>query len=310
MTTKKFYKINFSYRWLILIIILLFFIVFKYVLDYYEYYKQQSFYHQYTNICILIPLCPKHYYYAENFVKKNNGLIDIYFIFSNKENASSFPLKKGFFPIIIPPDFQIGGCIVTEKKFYGLRHLQNSKYDFFIVCDAEIDIVPENYTKENIVKKVENIFENRCLYGSLDDTYTNIASTSADVFHKKDQDRLKIMTHNFQYYMWWADLPVYKKDHLQNFFSTIRTTDLNWSHFDHLIYTYYLLLYRGFKMIDTTKLTGKSYPIESYCDESDDNLEKLLMAKYGFGWVNRCFYNKKKEFLTKNVTFLIYHLDR
>ena len=48
-------------------------------------------------------------------------------------------------------DNPITDNIVIYKKFTGLNKLIDSKYDYFIVCDSEIDVILENFNYENIV---------------------------------------------------------------------------------------------------------------------------------------------------------------
>lgn len=256
--------------------------------------------------CIVIPLCPKHYHYARRFVERVDEIVDVYFIFSNEHDASLFPTKHS---IIMPHAFPTTS-IVTEKKFHALRHLQHSHYDYFIVCDAEIDLVPENFTKQNILEKIENIFRHKRLYGGIENNpfMRGVSVSSAACFSEQDKTILRTLTEGFRYYLWWSDLPVYRRADLCHFFSVLQTT--SWNQFDHYIYAYYLLLYHDFQIVDATKLVGHASSLENYCHNSDHNLSVLQEQHYGFSWANACFYNKKKEFLKRQGTFLIFHLDR
>lgn len=261
--------------------------------------------------CFIIPLHPKHYAYAYNFVNKASDIVDIFFVFSNENDYNDFEIREGFLPIIIPTEYPIGSSIITEKKFYALHQLKNSKYDFIIACDAEIDIISENFTRENILNKVENIFQNKYIYGGNHDSsfVKDISVVSGNVFCENDLKKLCEITDNFNYYVWWSNLPVYKRSHLDHFFSVIRSYNLSWYNFDHIMYSYYLLLYQDFHLINITERIGRCFSLESYCDDNEDNLMKLLEVKYEFGWVIPTFFKIKKDFLLKQGTFLLYHLD-
>ena len=48
---------------------------------------------------------------------------------------------------------------------YGLQKMIHEKYDYIICIDSETDIIPKNFTKEYILKKINNIFKNKKIYG-------------------------------------------------------------------------------------------------------------------------------------------------
>jgi hypothetical protein len=181
-----------------------------------------------------------------NFLNKNvTDIIDIFLVFSNQYEYELFDKKQKIKPIILSTNFNTGN-IVTYKKFFALTLLMNNiNYDYFIVCDAEIDIIPENFNMNNISNKVESIFKNKKIYGGeIDHNFAAkiINDQSATVFCLDDYNKLNELTNNFNLYYWWSDVPVYKREHLPDFFNKLSFDNINWSHFDHIIYLNYLLL--------------------------------------------------------------------
>ena len=123
-------------------------------------------------------------------------------------------------------------------------------------------------------------------------------------------DELKNITNNFQLYYWWSDLPVYKREHLTDFFSKICYNNINWNHFDHKIYLNYLILYHKFNILNFSNLINHYWSLESYNTNNKENLSILKNNNYGFSWATPRFLNNHKDFLMKEGCCLLYHLDR
>ena len=123
-------------------------------------------------------------------------------------------------------------------------------------------------------------------------------------------DYLKDITNNFSLYFWYSDLPVYRKEDILPFLNMINYENLMWEHFDYILYQYYLILYHGFQIVNTTPITNLNFSFERLNTNDITILQKLLDIKYGFGWVNKQMYDLNKDFLESNKTFLIYNLDR
>jgi len=267
-----------------------------------------------NKLALIIPLHPKDFHYIYNIKNKltMNKFLDIYFIFSNKDDFDQFQYKNDFNFIII--DNTNTNNIVTYKKWFSLNQLAD-KYDYYIVCDSEIDIIIENFTLNNILNKINYIFENKCIYAGQimnNDTLTNITKTSCDIFKScQDIDKLKELTLNYNLYYWWSDIPVYKGSHVIDFFSKIKDyKNINWYHFDHKIYLNYLVLYHDFNFVNITPHINIYWSLESYNVNDVNYLEKLKNIKYSFSWVVPKLFIQYKDFFINNGTFLLYHLDR
>lgn len=289
------------------------------VLLYYSIYKeglQNGNHEKIERVCFVIPIHPKHYHFIDPFLEKLDQRIDVFLIFSSEQdyNQLAEKSKQRIQPIIMPDNAPTGN-IVTYKKWYALKHvlMQQTKYDYFIVCDAEIDIVEENLTVDNVMQKVSNIFTNKMIYGSIcpnDDKVTEIVKISASMFDTNSIERLKKVTEDYTVYYWWSELPVYKRDTLADFFEKIgNIEDLNWYHFDHLVYLNYLILYHGFQLLNMSPLTGIQEPLETF-DATLDQLAILKEHLFGFGWMVKQVFHKHRDYLLDQGTFLLYHLDR
>lgn len=265
-------------------------------------------------IAFIIPIHPKHYKYLYDLIElldTNKIEIDIFLIFSNEDDYNEFEKKDKIKKMVLLPNTNTEN-IVTYKKFFALEKLKNdTNYDYFIVCDAEISIIPENLNEKNMINKIDNIFKNRYIYGgevNYSDTQ-KIIKTSYDIVKKKI-NLFNNKFFNYNLFFWWSDLPVYKREHLNSFFKYIDYSNINWFHFDHKIYLNYLYLYHNFNIINVTPLIKHNWSLESYYTNDIQNLYKLKSIKYGFSFITPRIYEKFKNFFIEEGSFLIYHLDR
>jgi hypothetical protein len=263
-------------------------------------------------IAFIIPIHPKHYNYIYNLLKiidKFDITIELILVFSNDSDYSIF-LKKDKIKKIIIPNTNTGN-IVTYKKFFALETFKEDKtYDYFIVCDAEITIIPENFNQENILDKINKIYESKIIYAgeTHNDWVKDITKSSCNLV--SNEDTLKIVTNNYSLYFWWSDLPVYKREHLTHFFNVIKYDSINWFHFDHIIYLSYLILHDNFKIVNITPFINHNWSLESYNTTDINNLRILKSLNYSFSFLNKLFYSNHIDFFKNEKTFLIYHLDR
>ena len=267
-----------------------------------------------NTIAFIIPIHQPKYNFIYNLKKKINIInkcCDIFLVFANEKQYDDFIYKDNFKTIILPPNYKTNN-IITFKKFYALNILKQ-KYSYYIVCDSEIDIIDENFTHENILMKINKFYNSKKIFsGEVNDN--KITRTCCNIFKTDDdKNKLKKLTRDYKLYYWWSDLPVYKGSHLDDFFSKINYgMNLVYHHFDHKIYLNYLVLYHNFEFINITPLIGKNWSLESYKDPDNNinNLEILKKHSYTFSWIVPGLFNKHKEYLIKNGSFLLYHIDR
>ena len=268
-----------------------------------------------TKVAFIIPVHPPHYQFIYDLLlklKKYNIRIDIFLIFSSQEDYEVFAVKDGL-KYFIGQNLN-SAAIINSKKFYALQQLMNSAYDYFIVCDAEIDIIPENFTAANILQKIEGIFASRRLYGGEVYGFTTlepIMQACGSAFSDWDNSLIFDKTDGFGLYTWWSDLPVYKREHLPDFFSRIvDLSGVTWKHFDHLLYQYYLIANHGFGIINITQATGVRWSLEYLYTGNLGQLEALRATGFGFGWLGKKTFSLATDYYMKQGTFLLNHLDR
>ena len=262
--------------------------------------------------CFIIPIHIKHYNYIYNLlnlIDANKIEVDIYLVFSNESDYNIFNKKDKTKNIVMPNINTPTPSIVTYKKFYALNQLKdNPNYDYFIVCDAEISIIPENFNEENILNKINKIYENKTIYGGEVDINCIKNITQSSTYSIFGGDKLKETTHNYNLYIWWSDLPVYKREYLSHFLSLIDYNKI--TQFDHIIYLYYLILHHDFNILNITPLVNHTWSLESYNTRNVIHLNILKNHNYGFSFITPQLYNNNEEFLKKEGSFLLYHLDR
>jgi hypothetical protein len=294
----------------ILIIILIIFLFLNIV--YFLYTYIENFDNNYiNNVALIIPAHPPHYLFIYDLLKKTNKKIDVYIVFSNQDDFDKFEQKDYINNIIIPSINT--NSIVTYKKFYALKQLKdNLKYDYLITIDSETDIINENFTKDNLLNKIETIFKNKTIYAfdiSENELYQDILYKSANIFKNPDDvNKLKNITNNYSLYYWWTNLPIYKRNNLNDFFNKINNDLSSWHEFDHIIYSNYLLLYESFNILNTTKIINVGDFIHN--TENINNIEKLKDFNYGYSFMYYGVFQHHKEFLTNEATIFLFNIDR
>jgi len=271
-------------------------------------------------IALIIPCYPNHYKFIYNLIfqlEKIESKVPLYIVFTSLDDYNLFEKKSRIRQIIIPENIRVRNY-PTYKKFFALNELKyNEDHDYFIVCDSEIQIIEENFTCDIIKSICDTIFKNKLLYGGrVNNLLTrSIMQESANLL-KNDVYTHIIREHTKDYsmYIWWSDLPIYKRDTLNEFFSLINYDNLPpeyyvQNHFDHLVYSYYLILFHDFKICDTSLCMNNKWSLESYIPRHEGDLKYLQNVGYTFSWVVQKFYNNYIEFLN-GKTILIYHLDR
>jgi hypothetical protein len=264
------------------------------------------------NVALLIPVHPKHYtlmYALLNKLKDNKINIDIYCIFSNKGEYDTFEMKdmvKEIIPESVPED----KSVVEYKRLYGLKLMINTKYDYIISCVSETDIIPENFTKENITKKLNDIFINKRLYGVNMPITKDIMVACANVYTGEDYKKIETATKNLSLYTYFYDVPVYKREHIPNFLDKIKydTLKLTWFTFDNLMYDYYLISTHDFTIVDTSEFARDD--LNGIYTETVENFDKLKSTGFGFGNAGSKFWKLMQPKLMEEKTFILINCDR
>ena len=267
-----------------------------------------------TKIAFLIPIYPAHYHNLYNILNKlkdNNIYIDVYCIFSNKEEYELFEMKDRV-KHIIAENAPNDRSIIQYKKIYGLKEMINTSYEYIIACDSETDIIPENFTEENMLSIINNIFQQKKIYGinAINPLFKDIMNACANVFTGEDYTRIKSATNDLSLYTFWYNIPVYKRDDISGFLKKINsdTLQLSWFTFDTIMYDYYLIATHQFQIIDVSEFAydaGHGLYVDTI-----ENINKMKELGFAFGSVLGKLWRDKKDILQGQKTFLIVNIDR
>jgi len=265
------------------------------------------------SVAFVIPIHPPFFHYLRNFLGQLPPASSrVYAVFSSPEDRGAFGEHPAVSPIVIPQgltyDPHSTAGIVDFKKFYALSQLKNSHHEYFIVCDSEIQLVPENYTPENVLGKIEAIFKNKQIYASNGGSGNTVAACTA--FPGDLALRAKALTEDYGLVFWWSNLPVWKREHLPHFFELLPIPAEIYSRPDYNIYQVYLALYHDFRFLNLTPHIGVYSSLEGFATRKEELIDRLSALGYGHAWVMTTQLNLNRDKLTQLGTFLAYHLDR
>ena len=262
-------------------------------------------------IGLLIPVHPPKYSHIKEILESYDNSYDyeLIFIFTNfidkniaykiysKLNEHKNLILEEMYPDI---KFLNLSNIVFAKKFAALNYFKDFSYEYFIILDVEIKFIHN----KNIKPILDDIYDKKFILGSICGHTSYIMSKSKNLFSQENQKKLDSIIPK-DLYTWWSDIPFIKKSDIDDFFTKINFSltqsylqNIVWDHFDHIIYQYYLILYKKFSI---HKLVNKGFGIENY-DSNDfitsNRIPNICAMKY---------YNDNKVF--ENIWY-IYHCDR
>lgn len=263
---------------------------------------------------ILIPIYPPHYEYAYKFIEKTSDIFHLYFIFSSEEDYSLFQRKDEIHFFLMPPTSPEG--IINKKKLFGLSSLQNSSYTYILVIDAETDFLRSSFSEKNLADKIKTIFQAKQIYGKTIEhfreqkTMSHVIHSCISLFPPEVWTPLLEETESFTIYSWWSDLPVYRREDIEDFLKYIPFEQLQFTHFDHILYSYYLIAYKGFHMCNLSSYIKGNIPLDYFIGTSEEQLISLYEKGLGFSYINYALYKTFPHFFQKIGAIFLYHLDR
>ena len=263
---------------------------------------------------LLIPIYPPHYEYAYAFIEKTVSIFPLFFVFSSEDDVQSFKRKSDVHSIILPATSPNG--IINKKKLYGLHTLQESFYEYIIVLDAETDFIQDSFSETHFRKTIETLFEQKLFFGKNIEGFKEkktmrlIMNSCMSIFPQDVWTSLLEETNNMTTYTWWSEIPVYKRNHLPEFLSYIHFETLQWEHFDHILYTYYLIAYHNYKIKDVSSYVMSTAPLDFLVTDSEKELVSLYKEGIQFSYINYVLYRKHTPFFKRLGTSFLCHLDR
>jgi hypothetical protein len=269
-------------------------------------------------LAICIPVYPPHYKFAYTFIKNTNNLFHLYYVFSSQEDYELFEQKDKIHPLIFPEVITKNPeSIINIKKIFGLHCLQNSSHKYILVMDAETDFLYKSFNEESLYFSIESFFDKKQIYGknisnsTIYKTIQKVMKSSAEALPVEYWLRILEETKEFSVYTWWSDLPVYKREHIPHFLSVLEVPKITWYHFDHMLYSYYLIAYEGFGIYDLTPLVKDSKVfIEDFIPKSESEIEQIHSAGVSYLYVCCSLYEKFPSVFDRIGSQFLFHLNR
>lgn len=264
-------------------------------------------------------ICPlydmkNHFDLAFNLYKSMIDLgVDepIYYIFSDVPQKDKFAkrIKNAFGRelnyLILPKDQSHFKSKVVVKKMYALQQLMH-EYDYLSIIDSESVFI----RKTDFAQLFEDIWnDDGCLNANVSPDGFPIMrkcfrTLSKELYHNKVLMR---EFGNYNYNIWFNEIPVYKCANLPNFFKWLEKFDENgwkneWMCFEYYLYAAYLLLHEGKHIIKHKDIVSNGGVME-YLFQRQIDEQRQIIAKLGTHWSSSC------ESAIGN-TYILFHLDR
>ena len=205
-----------------------------------------------------------HFDYAtELYLSKLSCRIkeDLIFVFSNREQQEKLIIRikeeTGETPknIVIPEDLLQYKSQINVKKLYALKQLKD-EYAYLFVIDCEALFLKN----ADFYEVAEDIWNNRTMLNATksSDAWKLVLRPCYTALNLQRNLTLLKETRGWLYNIWFNEIPLYRTDNLDDFFSWLESFDkskyLNsWACFDYHLYVAFLLI----KM----KLHLKRYPM-------------------------------------------------
>lgn len=194
--------------------------------------------------------------------------------------------------------------IVNVKKFYALDLLKD-RYEYIIILDSECEIIKSL----DVYVLCEQFYSNKILYGN--EVFPDYSFFNVNIIYKTckkyfvgHKDFFKL---NSELYLWFNQLCIFKCEYLQEFFSITNITNqyemLTFWDFEYYIFMYYLILYKGFSIVDMEVISaGGALECSTFYPKSGS--KKYLSEP--FMVCHLALY----PYLNKKNLFVVHHKDR
>ena len=189
------------------------------------------------------------------------------------------------------------------KKWWTVQLLIH-RYDYFVVADAELEFV-KFHDPVAVAQYIHNL---KLVFGAKSGCTGDIIRHTMWRFSEAERSELLQKTSDGKLYLWYNELPVVEAtsaaEYLQEF--NVSTTPTAWADFDHLSYTYFMLLRHNWTAVDLTPITGE------YCtslgEEGGGNADALQRSRPH--WASfRAFRDERSKFNDTEVV-VTFHRDR
>lgn len=244
-------------------------------------------------------VCPvydtrNHFDYAVSLVKSYVELdidsADFYFVFSNESqrdklnNRISEELGVSVHSLVLPEDRLHYKSQVTVKKFFGIERLKD-KYKYIATIDCEC-LFLKNADYLSVFDEIWNTqsFMNANATSHGFRIMHHCYKTVGCLYNPK----LLRETRFYRYNVWFNEIPVYKTETLDDFWTWLKGFNTeqifnDWYCFDYYLYVAYLIIKKGFRLRRFSEIESPYGVIEvlsSYPKEKAINILSFLGAHW------------------------------
>lgn len=268
-------------------------------------------YKHHQNVAVVCPVHPPKFNFLRNCIYNfyRFGLecyADFWIVFSTLEDALKFGDFERFLTLPENIDLTTRG-IVNIKKLYAVSRLAEMDYDYVITIDSDF-VFNRNV---DLGKLCDRFFDEKVIISCV---------TDKELFMRINAQCLSRFAHNpksqeisLNMYSWLNQPCIYKSGNVKKFFNAIGgTEDFNkyvWEDFDYILYTYYLMLYEGFRQYSMPNWSPKLEPfgetrllLDTFSLSAVKDVHLLVCCKQLYFWIQQNWPD--------NEIMLITHLDR
>jgi len=201
-------------------------------------------------IAVICPAHPAKYEYLEKCLEsfyrfQLNWSADFWIIFSSGEDLQKWGGYEKF--LVMPPEVDLTTRgVVNRKKLYAVRELARSGYDYLITIDADFSFI----STVDLEFICERYFYEKTIIGNYAESELFARINRCCISHFRGNSRAADLPMDI--YTWLNQPCIYKCDTVPEFFNALdfgnQLNKVCWEDFDYILYTYYLLLYQGFKL--------------------------------------------------------------
>ena len=266
-------------------------------------------------------ICPvydmrNHFDYAVELYQSRieNGINeDFYFVFSNKEQqlklTERINKQIGEAPksLVLPDKLLHYKSQINVKKLYALKKLKDD-YLYLFVIDCESRFMRSG----DFYEIAEEIWSNKSMLNATlsSDAWSLVLRSCFKALGLQGNITLLKETRGWQYNIWFNEIPTYRSDTLNDFFSWLEHFDKNkylnaWACFDYHLYVAFLILEKGYHLIRHKNYKARQGYVEALNKISTyTSTEKIESLK-----ILRTHWTSDSS-ITTNNTYLLCQQDR
>lgn len=197
--------------------------------------------------------------------------------------------------------------MVNKKKLWSVQKLCNLGYEYVLTIDADFLFIKS----VNLMEICKRFFEKKTIISNSleNEIFTRITRCCLSHFRNNEKSA-KI---DARIYSWLNQPCIYQGSTIGDFFDRIDIHDdfsaYLWEDFDYILYTYYLILYRGFKLYVIQNWPENMAPF-SETHSFPINFDFGVMSDVDFFVCSREAYPEIQKYRPNNEIFIVVHMDR